>query len=100
MNKEPKDFQETPDLDLVAEIFALGKKAVQTYGETELGNYIISLAWDYQSRIFERDTRKLRLLQEIVTKRMQERIDELTEQSEDIGEEIMDKIDFDKLKKH
>lgn len=98
MSKELKDFQEVPSFELFDKVYQLGRNAIVEYGEEEFGNFLISLAFHYRTRLFEIQTRQQKILLAKILENIKP--EDRTSESVEIKDEDLESIDFNKLKKH
>ncbi len=77
---EQKPFQETPSMQLVLELYRLGKRAKEEFGEIALGEYLIMQAKTYKTGEWQAQMKKI--------------LDIMEQQSE---EDLLKRVDFNKL---
>jgi hypothetical protein len=77
---EHKPFQDTPNIQLALELYRLGMRAKEEFGEIALGEYLIMQAKTYKTGEWQMQMQKI--------------LDIIDQQQE---EELLKKVDFDKL---
>ncbi len=92
---EIKEFQEETSLELTDKLYNLGKEAILDFGEKSLGEFLITLALQYKTKLYELNVRRQKL-------EMLQYLEALKAASEGQGEETEEDLKevFAQLKKH